>query len=99
MTDAPKQERPLHPREVLRCLPFARLEQIAQHFRLSLPAGSGWDVAEALVLHEPKVHAVALLYQLSRRELDAICRRMDVGDEGATQDVLARLIPLCEPSV
>jgi hypothetical protein len=83
---------------VLCSLGFSRIEQIAQHFRLLIAPGSSWEHACAQVLQEPAAHPVALLHQLAPRELAGVCRRAGVSDEGPTQDMLARLIPLCSPS-
>jgi hypothetical protein len=83
---------------ILRTLPMARLVEIAFHFRIPLQTSPTWAVASTTLLADPAAQAVPLIYLLSRRELGAICQITSTHDEGPTQTVLARLLPLCLPS-
>jgi hypothetical protein len=93
-----EQSWPLSPSVVLRSLTVERLIEIAAHFDVAVPPYPSWDQVCWQLESEPAVHSVALLHVLTRRELGEVCRQVNVHDSGPTQDVLARLFPLCKPS-
>jgi hypothetical protein len=97
--DVPNPQRwPITPSVVIEQLSTERLERIARHFRLGGEPGASWERVREAILAEPAAHAIALLHLISRRELSDLCRRVGVDEQGPTQDVLARLLPLCPPT-
>ncbi len=89
---------PITVETILRTLPIGRLVAIANRFGIPLAQGSGWNVANAVLVADPSLQAVPLLHLLSRAELSPMCRLAMISDEGPAHIVLASLLPLCKPS-